>query len=91
MDPDSPNTPVMLSTGGDDGGAFSINRNGVLTLTADPTLGEPDYEDPGDANEDNLYELTVIATDGTGMTSSLAVTVKVTNDPTDDNVNTPAT
>ena len=54
-------------------------------------MGEPDYEDPGDANGDNLYELTVIATRHSAMTSSLAVTVKVTNDPTDDNVNTPAT
>ena len=51
----------------------------------------PDYENPGDGDEDNpgdnLYELTVTATDATGMMSSLAVTVKVTNDPTDDDDN----
>ena len=74
------------SIGGDDGGAFEFDPSDNLQFIA-----SPDYEDPGDADEDNLYELTVVATDTTGMTSSLAVTVKVTNDPTDDDDNAPGT
>ena len=85
VDPDS-TVAVTWATGGDDGDLFDINTDGALTLT-----DSPDYEDPADDNGDNLYELTVVASDGTGMTRSLTVTVKVTNDPTDDDDNAPAT
>ena len=44
----------------------------------------PDYEDPKDMNRDNLYELTLIATDSNGLESILEVTVRVINDPNDD-------
>ena len=39
----------------------------------------PDYEDPKDANEDNVYEVTVVVTDSDGLTDTLAVRVEVTN------------
>ena len=39
----------------------------------------PDFEMPGDRNTDNLYEVTVRASDGT-LNADLMVTVKVTND-----------
>ena len=38
----------------------------------------PDFEMPGDRNDDNLYEVTVRASDGT-MTADRMVVVKVTN------------
>ena len=85
-DPDNPTATFTADNrgiGGDDADAFDFDGE-TLQFTDDFVL---DYENPGDANEDNLYELTVTATDATGMTSSLSVTVKVTNDPTDDDVN----
>ena len=47
---------------------------GVLTFT-----GPPDFESPADSNGDNVYEITVVATDGQGLTDSFDVTVTVTN------------
>ena len=40
---------------------------------------KPDFEDPGDANTDNIYEVTVVATDGSGNSGDESVTVKVTD------------
>ena len=39
----------------------------------------PDYEKPGDANKDNVYEVTVVVTDSDGMKAMRYVTVKVMN------------
>ena len=52
---------------------------------ADPTRGvltfekQPDYEKPGDADGDNMYEVTVRATDSDSRTGTRDVTVEVTN------------
>ena len=52
---------------------------------ADPTSGaltfekQPDYEKPGDADGDNMYEVTVRATDSDSRTGTRDVTVEVTN------------
>ena len=70
----------------DDNNLFQIGSDGVLRFVA-----SPDYENPQDANGDNLYELTVIATDPNGKTTSIDVTVKVTNDPLDDDLNADGT
>ena len=51
---------VNLSLMGPDGAKFSLSSGGVLSFMA-----EPDYEMPGDANKDNVYEVTVRASDGT--------------------------
>ena len=40
---------------------------------------QPDYEKPGDADGDNVYEITVRATDGDSRTGTRDVTVEVTN------------
>ena len=40
---------------------------------------QPDYETPGDANKDNVYEVTVQAKDGVGNIGMKAVKVTVTN------------
>ena len=39
----------------------------------------PDYENPADPGEDNVYEVTVEATDEDGEVGRLTVTVTVTN------------
>ncbi len=52
---------------------FAINGNEVSFVTA------PDYEDPQDANSDNAYVLDVIASDGAGNSSTLEVTITVTD------------
>ena len=39
----------------------------------------PDFESPGDADADNVYEVTVVVTDSGANTASRDVTVKVTN------------
>ena len=38
-----------------------------------------DYESPADANTDNVYEVTLVATDDDGNTASEAFTVTVTD------------
>ena len=59
--------------GGDDAGDFSISHGGVLTFSP-----SPNYEDPTDADTDNVYMVTVEADDGTYMDTH-EVTVMVTN------------
>ena len=63
---------VTLSLMGNDGGMFRLNSARVLTFTM-----APDYEEPMDANEDNVYEVTVRATDSTRMYADRMVTVTV--------------
>jgi hypothetical protein len=58
--------------GGDDAGDFTF-VNGVLSFRA-----TPDYEDPTDADGDNVYEVTLSANDGT-YDAMRAVTITVTN------------
>ena len=64
-----------------------------LTITANETDAKiatlafgsgPDFEAPGDANKDNVYEVTIVVTDNTDLADELDVTVKVINS-TDDN------
>ena len=44
----------------------------------------PDFEKPGDANKDNVYEVTLVVTDSLGKMGTYPVTVKVINS-TEDN------
>ena len=48
--------------------------NGALQFAA-----QPDYEKPGDANKDNVYEVTVEATDAVSNTGTRNVKITVTN------------
>ena len=61
------------SLSGDDAGDFAISRSGVLTFAA-----APDFESPTDTGEDNVYQVTVEAYDGTYMDTQ-EVTVEVTD------------
>ena len=63
---------VQWSLSGDDAGDFNIN-GGQLTFRT-----SPDYEDPADANTDNVYMVTVVATAG-DLTDDQDVTVTVSN------------
>lgn len=59
--------------GGDDAAAFSLDPlTGQLTF-----LAPPDYENPGDSNGDNQYEVVVQVSDGSGGSDlqSLVITV----------------
>ena len=58
---------------GADAGVFDISSDGVLTF-----VSAPDYENPADADMDNTYMVTVIATDSTN-TAMHDVTVMVTD------------
>ena len=64
--------PVTFTiTGGADQARFTLIAGWLTFLTA------PDYEAPADANGDNVYEVTVKASDGNGGTDSLALRVTV--------------
>ena len=76
-DPERATTMFTWSLAGDDAGAFSISDAGVLTF--DPA---PDYEARADRDGDNVYEVTVQATDASAtdafaMTGELDVSVTV--------------
>ena len=61
--------------GGADAAKFQIDSvTGVLRFVA-----APDFEAPTDANTDNVYQVTVIVTDSSGLTDSQALSVSVTN------------
>ena len=77
--PESANARWSLE--GDDAADFSISSGGELTF-----VRAPDYENPADADMDNVYMVTVKADDGTYM-NTRDVTVRVTDvDDMDDMV-----
>ena len=68
---------VTWTLGGNDSADFSIGEStGILTFDS-----SPDYEDPEDVGRNNVYNVTVIATDdgSPAMSSQRTVTVTVTN------------
>ena len=73
--PDAASATWSLS--GDDAGDFSINTAGMLTFR-----NSPDYENAADADTNNVYMVTVNASDGTNMdTRDVTVTVTNVDDP----------
>ena len=68
---------ITWSLSGDDSDDFSIDKNmwqnGVLRFTS-----PPNYENPTDADTDNLYRVTIQASDGTNV-STLQIVVLVRN------------
>ena len=64
---------VTWSIAGTDAARFSISENGELAFKS-----PPDYEAPNDANTDNVYEVTVRASDG-NLASTLDVEITVTD------------
>lgn len=74
VDPDGDDEEVNLSiSGGTDGEFFELDEetNELRFLEA------PDFENPGDANEDNVYEVELNAEDGDGGTNTQDLQVEV--------------
>ena len=67
---------ITWSLTGDDSADFAISDDGVLTFAT-----SPNYEAPADADTDNIYEVTVTATDddGTPLEGTHDVMIEVTN------------
>ena len=71
---------VTFTLSGDDGDKFELGdadpvNPATMVLAFED---EPDFEKPGDMNRDNVYEVTVVASDGANA-AMRDVTVKVTN------------
>ena len=66
------NTLTFSVSGGSDAGLFFVDgATGDLSFTR-----APDFENPTDANTDNIYEVTLSASDGTATTTlNLSVTI----------------
>ncbi len=68
---------ITWSLSGTDMASFTIDNSGVLTFNS-----SPDFENPADIGANNIYEVTLIATDDNAITpasSTLEVSVTVTN------------
>ena len=71
---DADRDTLTYTISGTDAALFAIDAaSGVVTF-----LSPPDFENPGDANGDNVYEFVVSASDGTNTTDQ-AVSVTVTD------------
>ena len=75
---DPENGDIAWSLSGDDADDFEISGAGMLTF-----MSPPDFENPMDANTDNMYSVMVVASDGTND-GAMGVTVTVTD--VDENV-----
>ena len=77
---DTDNDPLTYTiTAGADRASFTINSSGALNFTT-----APDFENPSDAGDDNVYEVEVTVTDGTYSTKrtfTITVTDENDNDP----------
>ena len=72
-DPDA-GTTLSWTLGGADAALFDISSTGAVTFKA-----APDFEAPGDAGGNNVYDITVTASDGTLSSAARAVAITVTN------------
>ena len=72
---------LELTLAGEDADLFELSDIAdVATGARDLRFKEvPNYEAPGDANQDNSYKVTVVATDDESLTGELEVTVDVMN------------
>jgi hypothetical protein len=76
-DGDAPGDTLVFSvSGGADAAAFGIDAMGVLTFNT-----APDFETPGDADGDNVFDVQVQVSDGTNdVTQDITVTVTAVDD-----------
>jgi len=73
-DPDAGQTLSYSIIGGADSAFFGFDPAGALTF-----LTAPDFENPSDAGANNVYDVTVQASDGHGGIDTQAIAVTVTN------------
>ena len=74
-DPDGSSLSYSLS--GNDAAAFSISSTGVLRF-----ITEPNYEQASDFGSNNVFDVTVSASDGS-FTSSVSLAISITDDASD--------
>ena len=75
-DADASDTVNYSLSGGADMALFTIDATGVVSF-----IDAPDFENPNDADSNNVYNITVTATDGTNETTQdVAITVTNVND-----------
>jgi hypothetical protein len=75
VDPNVGNTLTYSISGGPDAARFQINSgSGVLTFVT-----APNHESPTDVGANNVYDVTVMVSDGAGGTDSQALAVTVLN------------
>ncbi|MCZ8272044.1 MAG: Ig-like domain-containing protein, partial [Beijerinckiaceae bacterium] len=72
-DPDA-GTVLSWTLGGTDADLFNISSSGAVTFKA-----APDFEAPADAGGNNVYDITVTASDGALSSLARAVTIAVTD------------
>ena len=65
---------IEWTLAGDDGGKFEISDDGVLTFK-----DSPNFESPGDANKNNVYLVTVKASEASEL--ELEITVEDVDEP----------
>ena len=73
---DPERSAISWSVGGPDGHFFAIDERGQFSFKEDSS---PNYELPGDSGGDNVYNVTVQATDDDHNTAPLEVTVTVSD------------
>lgn len=75
-DQDTNDTYTFRIAGGDDSSLFSVSNSGVLSFDS-----APDFENPGDANTDNTYNVQVEVIDdgGSGFSRVQTLDIAVTN------------
>jgi hypothetical protein len=69
---------LTYSLSGDDSSLLSISNTGVVTFNS-----APDYENPTDADSNNIYKITASVSDGS-LSTSKNFEITVTNDTSDD-------
>ena len=69
---------LSYSLTGTDSALMSVSNSGTVTFNT-----APDFENPSDANADNVYLVTANVSDGSASTSA-DFSITVTNDPSDD-------
>ena len=63
---------ITYSISGDDASLLSIeSSSGILSFQS-----SPDFDNPRDSNEDNIYQVTIVASDGQ-LSTSLGITISV--------------
>ena len=62
---------IGFSLSGEDKDLFSISGTGAITF-----LSNPDYENPADSGQDNIYNINVEASDGSDSVSQ-AITIEI--------------
>ena len=79
---DPENDSLVYSISGTDAAAFDVDPSTGLITFKDGVSGtpyDPNYEYPSDANDDNLYQLDILASDSALDSSSVAIEVSVTD------------